>query len=125
MAAHLANGIPLSEMGRHINDPVRLTIPLPQRLQNGWRCQVLTVDHFGTMQLNISRKDLQGCTVKKVSLAGEEIKGLSKSFGEQPPGTLIALFDSSDHLSLAEVNGSAAKRLQTGPGEEVIVELGH
>jgi S-adenosylmethionine hydrolase len=124
VGAHLANGLPLKALGRVVKDPVQLTIPLPQKLQNGWRCQVLSVDHFGTLQLNIKRQALDGAVVKRVSLAGEIIQGICKTFGDKPSGSLIVLFDSSDHLSVAEVNGSAEKRLQAGPGEEVIVELG-
>lgn len=124
IGAHLANGLPIEALGREVTDPVQLTIPQPQKLQNGWRCQVLSMDHFGTLQLNIKRQDLEGSVVKRVGLAGESIQGICKTFGDQPSGSLIVLFDSSDHLSVAEVNGSAEKRLQTGPGEEVIVELG-
>jgi hypothetical protein len=124
VGAHLANGVALTALGSLIHDPVHLNIPQPQRLENGWRCQVMTVDHFGTLQLNLTRRELDTHNLKRVSLAGEVIKGLSRTFGDQPTGSLIALLDSSDHLSIAVVNGSAAQRLQTGPGEEVIVELG-
>jgi S-adenosylmethionine hydrolase len=121
VAAHLANGVTLAELGSPLADPVRLVVPQPQRIPHGWRCQVVSVDYFGTLQLNLTRSDLQDASIKQVSLAGEVIEGLCTAFGERPPGALMALMDSSDHLSIAVVNGSAAKRLKTGVGAEALV----
>ena len=81
----------------------------------------MAVDAFGTLQLNLTRSDLEGTGVKEVRIAGERIDGLCLAFGDRPPGSLMALIDSSEHLSVAVVNGSAAARLKSGPGMEVLV----
>ena len=121
--AHLANGVKLAELGEAIHDPARLSLLQPQRTSNGWRCQVVAVDHFGTLQINLSRMDLQGASVKQIRLGGVVIEGLCSTFGDRPPGTLINLMDSSDHLSIAVVNGNAAEQLKAAPGTELLVEL--
>jgi S-adenosyl-L-methionine hydrolase (adenosine-forming) len=123
VAAYLANGVPLEALGSVLSDPFRLIIPQPQRLQEGWSCQVMTVDYFGTLQLNLTHSDLAETQVKEVHIAGKKIEGVCDAFGDRPPGSLIALMDSSDHLSIAVVNGSAAANLGVGPGTEVQVLL--
>ena len=122
-AAHLANGTPLEEMGSPLAAPQRLNVPQPHRTKEGWRCQVMAVDTFGTLQLNLTGSDLENGGVKEVRIAGEKIEGLCRTFGERQPGSLMALMDSSDHLSIAVVNGSAAARLNAAPGMEVQVRL--
>ena len=123
VAAHLANGVALEDLGSPLPDLVRLVVPQPARIHHGWRCQVMNVDYFGTLQLNLTRSALGNASVKQVSLEGTEIEGLCQAFGDRPPGSLVALFDSSDHLSIAVVNGNAAQRLLVGPGVEVRVML--
>ncbi len=45
IAAHLARGVPLVELGERINDPVRARIPDPLLIGEGWRGQVVQIDH--------------------------------------------------------------------------------
>src|SRR5207237_6791310 len=59
-AAHLALGVPLSELGPPI-DPdalARLDIPQPDVGGTRIRCTVISIDRFGNMQLNLDRSDL-------------------------------------------------------------------
>ena len=123
VAAHLANGVALAELGSPLPEPIRLELPQPQRVEGGWRCLVMAVDYFGTLQLNLTRADLADAPIKTVEVAGIKIEGLCLAFGDRPPGSLMALMDSSDHLSIAVVNGSAAAHLNVRVGAEVLVSL--
>ncbi|MCE1252965.1 MAG: S-adenosyl-l-methionine hydroxide adenosyltransferase family protein [Anaerolineae bacterium] len=123
VGAHLASGVPLSLLGSPLTDFKRLNFPQARREGYTWFCQVIAIDHFGTLQLNLSMADLQQAEVKQVCVAGEKINGLCATFGERPAGELMTLPDSSGHLSIAVVNGSAAGRLNVTVGEEVQVEL--
>ncbi len=123
VGAHLANGVPLNMLGTPLDDFVRLDFPEPRREAHAWVCQVMAIDHFGTLQLNLSQSELAQCEVKRVVVAGENIEGLCATFGERPPGELMTLMDSSGHLSIAVVNGNAAKRLNATVGQDVLVEL--
>lgn len=125
-AAHLANGIPLHEFGSPADDLVKIEIPRPMRIGNIWQAQVMLVDSFGNLITNLRSADLAGQTVVEITCEGEKIHGMSETFGGSQPGSLIAMLDSSDSLSLCLVNGSAAQHLAAGPGtlvEVLVTEL--
>lgn len=123
VAAHLANGVPLSELGEPISDLVRLTIANPMPLPNGLRGEVTHIDHFGNIYTNIMRSDVADRRVSEVRLAGNIMRDFVNTFGERPPGTLISLFGSSDHLLICEVNGNAAQRIGAKIGDQVFVRF--
>jgi S-adenosyl-L-methionine hydrolase (adenosine-forming) len=123
VAAHLANGVPLNALGEPINDPVRLTLPWPQRSQEGWLAQVIHIDHFGNLGANLRREQLDPAQTIGIRIRGREIQGIVQTFGDGVPGELVALFDSSDMLSIAIVNGNAAQMLQAKVGDPVEVAV--
>jgi S-adenosyl-L-methionine hydrolase (adenosine-forming) len=123
VAAHLANGVLLKELGSPLADIVRLTIPQPQPLtgpgRQGWWGQVIHVDAFGNLATNFTRQHLLGGIRPCLRLAGKEICGLANTFGEGQPGELLAMLDSSGQVSVCAVNGSASERLNVTTGEPV------
>ncbi len=121
VAAHLAAGIPLRDMGERIHDPICISIPTPQRIAGGWRAQVIGIDHFGNLSVNLHPHHLQNMGEIQVSIAGATIRGLSRTFGDASPGDLVALIDSDNRLSIGVVNGSAAERLKAQVGTPVEV----
>lgn len=122
VAGHLAAGVSLSELGQPIDDLLRLPLPQPEVLPTGWIGQVIHADHFGNLTTNIHRDQLgDPPRPARVRLRGVEIPGLVRTFGERPPGELVALYGSSGDLILAVVNGSAARELQAQVGDLVEV----
>jgi len=126
VAAHLANGVPLNELGSPVVEVVRLNIPRPQPLdrqsqpgQRGWLGQVVHVDAFGNLATNFTRQHVPDTQKICLHIAGQEICGLSHTFGEGQPGDLVAIFDSAGQVSVCEVSGSAALRLKVASGEPV------
>jgi S-adenosylmethionine hydrolase len=83
------------------------------------------MDHFGNLSTNIRVEHLgePGAGIR-VRLRGVEIQGMVRTFGERPPGELVALYGSSGNLIVSVVNGSAAKNLQAQVGDEVEVIVG-
>jgi S-adenosylmethionine hydrolase len=124
VAAHLARGVPLHQLGSPFNDPVRLEFPSAAVVPGGLQGLVEHVDRFGNLRTNIRREDCGSRTPALVQLCGVEIEGLVRTFGEAPTATLIAVWGSSDELCVAEVNGSAATRLGARVGTVVDVVLG-
>ncbi|MFM8319558.1 MAG: S-adenosyl-l-methionine hydroxide adenosyltransferase family protein [Chloroflexota bacterium] len=122
-AAHLAAGVALEALGTPVSDPLRLELPQPQRTPTGWLAQVIHADHFGNLSTNLYAEHLTGQTVASVRLGGERIDGLVDTFGQRPPGALVALFGSTGNLIVSVVNGSAAQRLDVRPGDAVEVTL--
>ena len=123
VAAHLANGVTLQALGSPIHDPVRLSLPRPQRTPSGWQGEVMHIDHFGNIATNI-RKELLGEPERiEVRLCGVNVLGMVHTFGECQPGELIALYGSTGNLIVSVVNGDAAKRLNAVVGDQVEVEI--
>ena len=125
VAAHLANGIALSELGTSFNDPVRLQLPKPEKIKDGWHGEVTHIDHFGNISTNIRIENLGDAMTQKekiiVRLNETAINGMVNTFGERPAGEIIALIGSTGNLGIAVVNGNAAAELGVKPGDEVLV----
>lgn len=122
VAAHLACGVAMEQLGTPIKDPVRLNYPRPQELPGGgWRGQVIEIDTFGNLATNIGVTHLQPLGEVTVHIAGKRINGMVNTFGERLPGTLIALYGTSSDLIISVVNGNAAHELITSIGD--IVEV--
>jgi S-adenosylmethionine hydrolase len=125
VAAHLANGVSLQELGTPFHDPVHLQLPKPQKNKEGWRGEVTHIDHFGNISTNISIETLGGAMKTKenivVFMNEVEIKGMVNTFGERSAGELIALIGSTGYLGIAVVNGNAAAKLGVKLGDEILV----
>lgn len=124
-AAHLARGVPLHELGEPLSDPLRLPLPQAERTARGWRGQVIYVDHFGNLIVNVSAEQIASIPPTRFCLRVKqnEIRNLVRTFGERPAGDLVALPGSSGYLVVAQVNGSAAEALGVEVGEAVEVSL--
>jgi hypothetical protein len=126
VAAHLANGVPLHEFGDPFTDPVRFKLPEPEKMDNGWRGEVVHIDHFGNIASNIRTDHLGSALENKgainVRLDGTVIQGMVNTFGDRDAGELIALMSSTGNLGISVVNGSAAANLRARIGDEILVE---
>ncbi len=120
-AAHLANGVPLAELGSPIQDPRLLEFLQPQRAAAGWRGQVVLVDNFGNLSTNLTSQHVAGMKSPLVRIAGRQIHGLVSTFGNAQPGELVAMFGEADDLTVSIVNGDASAVLSIGAGEPVEV----
>ncbi len=118
VAAHLAAGEQLTNLGTLIDDPIRIGIPKPARIPNGWIGQVIHIDHFGNLATNLNVNHLNMLKEVIIKIKGEQIAGLVLTFGDRPAGSLIALLDSSGSLAISVVNGNAAKAYQVRVGDE-------
>jgi S-adenosyl-L-methionine hydrolase (adenosine-forming) len=121
VAGHLAAGVSLSSLGPPILNPILLDFPSPEPYEGGWKGQVMDIDHFGNLEVNIHRTQLEGLQPVEITCGAHTIHGMVRTFGEAQPGDLVALIDSSDYLSLSIVNGSAARVIPAQTGEAVIV----
>ncbi len=121
VAAHLANGVPLHELGTPITDPVRILMPKPVKTETGWRGEVIHIDHFGNITSNIRIEHLIDVMDRKekirVSIKDREINGLVDTFGERSAGDLVALVGSTGNLGISTVNGNAAAGLGVKVGD--------
>ncbi|MFC0028265.1 S-adenosyl-l-methionine hydroxide adenosyltransferase family protein [Micromonospora chaiyaphumensis] len=121
VAARLALGAPFDEAGRAV-DPatlVRLPEPLVRTADTGFTAEVLTVDHFGNVQLAAPGALLAGLP-ERVRVAGRAaVRG--RTFGDAPAGGLVAYVDSAGLVALAVNTGRAVDLLSVRPGDVVTV----
>ena len=119
--AHLAVGVPLSEMGTPITDPIRLDLPRPEKIDTGWLAHVTIIDIFGNLTTDLPAEVLGDHRDVLIRVRGHEINGIIDSYGHREIGDLVAVVDSEYYVEVAVVNGSAAKRLGAQVGDVVDV----
>lgn len=125
VAAHLAKGVRLGDLGSPLADPVTLSLPQPRRTNDGWEGEIIHVDHFGNAASNILDEHLADALPDMgrivVQLGAREIEGVVKTFGERKPGEVIALMGSTGNLIVSIVNGSAREALGCQVGDPIRV----
>jgi len=122
VAAHLAAGVPLSDLGEPIDDPILLDLPQPRKRGDGiLEGHVIYVDRFGNLITNIPGMWLDNSTQWQIEVAGRTIDRLCTTYADAPRGHLLALIGSAGMLELSVREGSAALTLGTGEGTKVTV----
>jgi S-adenosylmethionine hydrolase len=127
VAAHVAAGVPLTDLGTPIDDLI--TIPLwgaERRPDGSVAGEVIYIDDFGNAICSILPGEISHLPVPdgvQVELCGATIEGMVNTFGdsEYDSDTLIALWDSSGYLLVSENNGTGGKIIKPRPRDPVIV----
>lgn len=119
VAAHVANGTAVKDLGAEAGAWERLPIRLRSETAEGELLgQVVHVDHFGNLVTNIRRTQLmEGCLGKGqvlIEAGGNTIRQISRTFADAAVGELVAYFGSSGLLEVA-VNGGSAARVLSRP----------
>jgi hypothetical protein len=125
-AAHLCNGVELTELGPEI-DPFGLrpgVVPLCQWDEGRLKVEVLWVDRFGNVQLNVDASDIEALGPRVMVRAGDIVRTAvrSRAYADLKAGELGLVVDSYGMLSLALDQRSAAAELRLGPGGGVSLE---
>ena len=120
-AAHLANGVPLAELGPRAINLVRLPMPQPEPTPQGdLIAHVMHVDRFGNLILDVAAPALAGQAT--FELGGRKIERLSRTFADVESGALVAYVGSTrDHVEIGLRNGNAARALGVRVGDEVLI----
>ena len=121
VAAALAGGLTLSDVGHPLDMVHASTIGTPVRLGERVQGRFLCADRFGNLLTNIERKGLQG-RIKRVGVGEREVPWV-ETYGLAESDKLVALYGSAGRLELAQPNGSAALELVNWRELSVWVEL--
>jgi S-adenosylmethionine hydrolase len=122
-AAYLARGTDPHQLGPPINISDLVTLPRLQptvQPDGTYVGQVLHVDRFGNLVTNHHAPAVKGQVF--VSIGGERIAGLNRTFSGVAPGELVAYVGSSGYLEIAVRNGNAAARLGLDVGAPVRIQ---
>lgn len=129
-AAHLASGAPLGDLGGAI-DPMTLQpglMPLPDIGEGAVEGEVLWVDRFGNVQLNLGPEELEGLGIERGGVAemrfGDIVRVVRwvEAYGQARTDELVLLVDSYGLVSVALNQGSAAG--ETGLASASAVTVG-
>jgi len=122
VAAHLASGRSLRDVGTPVDELHRLQWALPISDDQGIQGWVVHVDHYGNCITNIHRDNFEssrrGRSLK--CFAGNGILfDVYNTYGDVAPGEPLVLFDSSDLLEVAVNAGNASELFDIRKGDTV------
>ena len=135
VAAHLCNGVDLSELGELIDPALLLpgVVPLPREENGSLHGEVTWVDRFGNCQLNIGPDEVTnfgevvrveiGSLLSGASASREPVVRslkIARSYDQIGSGIGLVI-DSYGMLSLCVDRGSAATELQIGQGDLIVL----
>ncbi len=123
VAAHLACGTPLEEVGPAQKSLVRLDIPSAHATSGGIAAEIVSVDRFGNLVTNITRDMLPASAEARsrlvIRVSGREIQGLRQTYADVHLGELVAYVGSAGLLEIGRNRGSARDILGAGIGHAV------
>ncbi len=122
-AAHLLAGGSLDDLGPPVAAPVVVALPAAQLLAGGVDGEVVQVDRFGNCTTSIPAAALASPdpAAVRVTVAGREVRGLARTYGEVADGALVALIGATGRLEIAARNGAAGAVLGINRGTPVAV----
>jgi len=126
-AAHLANGVPVEELGPALEPRslVRVGVPDPEVGRSQISATVLSIDRFGNVATNARRAHVDALGVSdgdrvEVRLTLDRYFAVvAGSFADAPPGELIVYEDSYGLVTLAISRGDAARLTGVSSGDEL------
>ena len=122
-AAHLCRGVDLAELGPPV-DPLSLRpglVPLSRVEGEALAAEVLWVDHFGNVQLNVGPDEVAAHGERVAVRWREHLRVAARvaAFDDIGPGQLGLIVDSYGLVALALDRASAADELGLQPGDGV------
>jgi len=132
VAARLAAGLPLAELGPPV-DPAELVTGMMPRYRfssrDGIEGEVIAADRFGNLMTNIDEGVIERLLVEaagrqvSVSLADTPIGAIVDSYDQAAKNAPLAIIGSRGLLEIAVNCGNARQTLQTGKNRRVRVQL--
>jgi S-adenosyl-L-methionine hydrolase (adenosine-forming) len=120
----LSKGIPPTFFGPAVKDPIRRSVSIPVWHEDVLMGKVVSVDRFGNLISNITAQQVQEFRAAKgqtvaIHIGTYVVHELVGSYSQGSRQAPSALINSSGSLEIFLQEGSAARTLQVGIGEEV------
>jgi S-adenosyl-L-methionine hydrolase (adenosine-forming) len=128
VAAHLAAGADLDDLGEQVLPASMETIDFPgfrREPAGGLAAEIIDIDRFGNARLSVMQEDLdfRYGTPLEIGVRDEVMDArYVETFGASETGDLVLVPDSHWRLSLAVNRGNAARALLLSVGDEVRIE---
>src|SRR5207253_1386629 len=122
---------PFDDLGDEVggDDLVRVDLPEPEVGSDKLVGNVLTVDRFGNLALNVTREHLDelvlapGDWVELQFALDPYYAQVAETYADAKPGELILYEDSYGAIAIAVRDGNAARLTGAAPGDRVRVRL--
>jgi S-adenosylmethionine hydrolase len=133
VAARLADGLAIARVGTQL-DPAeleRLTVHPPSVDDDHVHAEIVQVDHFGNLTLNVQRSHLEAAGISlgddvEMRCGGKTLHvRFTLTYGEVPRGRLALCEDSFRTITVAVNQGSAAKALRADRGDPLVIARVH
>lgn len=125
-AAYLCTGVPITELGPEIDTAGLLpgTMPLTREEHGTLVAEVLWVDRFGNLQLNVDPEEIAAFGPRIGLRYGRQQRtGVrADTYARVKPGEVGLIVDSYGLVSVAFDRMSAADELGLGTGDEVVLQ---
>jgi S-adenosylmethionine hydrolase len=129
VAARLASGLPLEQVGSRVDveELERLAVRPPTVESDHVHGEVVQVDHFGNLTLNLQRAHLEQAGISLGEEVELRVSGKTQvvpflgTYGEAGRSHLVVCEDSFRTVTIAVNQGSAALRLRAGRGEPLVI----
>jgi S-adenosylmethionine hydrolase len=133
VAARLADGLPLGKVGSPValDELERLAVRQPSVDDDHVHAEVVQVDHFGNLTLNVQRGHLESAGINlgdpvELRCGGRTLQvRFTLTYGEVPPGRLALCEDSFRTVTIAVNMGSAAGRLRARRADPIVIARVH
>lgn len=130
-AAHLCNGVPLTDLGEELDVATLFpgVLPIPREEDGALVAEVLWVDRYGNAQLNVDPEELDelGDGVDHFELVIDGARRAVRrvtAFDQIAEGAVALVVDSYGLIALAARQGSAALDLRIDAGDAVTIRPG-
>jgi S-adenosyl-L-methionine hydrolase (adenosine-forming) len=133
VAAALAAGTPIEQVGTPIDveDLELLAVREPTVDEDHVHGEVVTVDHFGNLTLNLQRAHLEQAGITLGDAVELRCSGKARTvpflttYGEAERGTLVVCEDSFSTVTVAVNQGRASTELRARRGDPVVIARQH
>jgi S-adenosylmethionine hydrolase len=133
VAAHLARGVPLDEVGPAvpIGSLVQAETTVPSVHGDHVHGAIRMIDHFGNLALNVRRSDLEAAGIQlgdvlELRCGGRALEvPFALTFGEVQRGRTVVCEDSFRAITVAVNGGRADRVLRAGSGDPVVLGRVH
>jgi S-adenosyl-L-methionine hydrolase (adenosine-forming) len=114
VAAHLARGVSLDELGPAVTDPVRFEVARPHREGGVVHGEVVHIDRFGNLITNIPAQLIADGA--RVGIDGHDLGTVRRTYADAARGDALALIGSDGMLEVAvrdgRMNGAVGTRVR-------------
>jgi len=127
-AIHLANGGNIAELGRNYVAYKRKSMLQATVEESQITGVIVYTNAFGNAITNITREDFERIGKGRqfeilLNSVRNKITRINKYFHETSPGEILALFNISGHLELAQNKGQITQMLKLSPNMNIIVKF--